>query len=139
MRKQRILVRIKANSGEYTRVRPVNDDGKSVTMRKGKGKAEWRVTFDLKDIYFTRHFFKWIRTIDVTPDATKAVCWDLDKKFDVPRYDRKTSHDLVTLGVLKLLASEFREKITLIQIALILFMVVNIGISYLIGRRLGAF
>jgi hypothetical protein len=116
----KLLVRIKRNVGEYSKIKKTENDGKTILMQKGKkNRPEWKFNFTRKSLYFSRKwswfpvpFPKRMLTVDVFQYALEAIEYDFDGEVldKQPIFDREAEDKIVKADVLKHYGKSPKEK-----------------------------
>jgi hypothetical protein len=102
MAKLKVLVKVKTASGEYVKIKKIEDDGETIIMQKQRGKRpEWHFNLKGSSLYWSRRFGKRWPSVDVFQWASKAVSYQWEtKEVDAPLYDRATEQEIVNKAIL---------------------------------------
>jgi len=138
----RIQVRVKTPLGEKRYWKKPEDDGKTIVMKKGRGKKPgWKFTFSNSALYrIPRWFGRKALCLDVLYDADKAVSWDYTlKETEIPKWDKKTSKKFIEAETLEKRAIGVKYPMPTLFWLILIIGVVNLGITFLMLQRFGGF
>lgn len=132
--KDKYLVRVKYPTEQRLLVKP---EGAKLTLAKGKGRfaPAWNVDFDLGCLYFTKGWFSKRLTMDVMPDAKKAISYHRDiKETDIPLWTRAEHNEYATLTGLKALQQLGEQKTSLVMWLIVALQIIGLILPFVMGR-----
>lgn len=145
----KILVRVKTNVGEYSKVKKTEPNGKRIVMQKAKkNRGEWHFDFKRASLYFSRKwsffpvpFPKRMLTVDVFQNSLNAVDYDFDnEKIDkMPLFDKDQAQHFLDVGSANMVIEGEKYPLPSLFWIMLFMMVLNVGITFYLGYRIGIF
>lgn len=109
----KVYVRVRQKLDAPVKACNVEADGKTVIVRKAKGKKEpgWKFTLTDNSIQPKKTFLGTKLFVDIYPDALKPIAFHHDTEtMDEPHWDKKQSWKFITAKILEKAGQEPKEK-----------------------------
>jgi hypothetical protein len=134
----KVTVRVKTPAFEYSRKRKIENDGKTVIMRKSsKTKGGWRFTIPKGSLNVRPSFWGTKYFVDILAEAPEAIKYDTElDSAKMPKWDKDQSKRFIEAEILKKAATEPKEKSSMILWIIALIGIGNIVLTLITSGRI---
>jgi len=134
----KVIVRVKTPAYEYSKKRKVENDGKTIIMRKSsKTKGGWKFTIpegalNVRPSWLGAKYF-----VDILAEAPEAIKYDNKLEPDkIPKWDKDQSKKFIEAEILKKAATEPKEKGNTLIWILVMLGIGNIVLTLITSGRI---